>query len=117
MSSAIDRASCRGDLSCDLDGSLSTVSAHSQPARDEILATVADIARQELDHEGPVEPSHRLVEDLELDSIRLLTLATAVEDHFRILLDEADESSIVTVADLLDVIETKLTAKLAGETA
>ncbi|MEM8930079.1 MAG: phosphopantetheine-binding protein [Acidobacteriota bacterium] len=93
------------------------MSDHSLPSRAEILATVADIARQELDHEGPVEPSHRLVEDLELDSIRLLTLATAVEDHFRILLDEADETSIETVDDLLDVIEAKLTSEPTGEIA
>lgn len=81
---------------------------NTAPARAEILAAVAEIARDELDHHGAVEPEMRLVEDLELDSIRLLTLATAVEDRFEILLDEDDEASIETVADLLDVVEREL---------
>lgn len=74
----------------------------------EILDRVGELARRELDYEGEVSPAMRLVEDLELDSIRLLTLATAVEDQFRIALDEDDETSIETVADLVGLIERKL---------
>lgn len=77
-------------------------------SRGEILATLAAIARDKLGHAGELEPQMRLVEDLELDSIRLLTLATEVEDHFRICLDEDDEAAIVKVADLVDVVERKL---------
>ena len=74
----------------------------------EILASLAKIARRKLDHPGDLEPGMRLVEDLELDSIRLLTLATEVEDHFRICLDEDDEAGIVTVDDLVAVVRKKL---------
>ena len=77
---------------------------------DKILATIAELAREQLDFTGHLRLDMRLVEDLELDSIRLLTLATAVEDHFRICLDEDDESSIATVADLVGVVESKLAA-------
>ena len=43
----------------------------------------------------------RLVEDLRLDSIRLLTLAVEVENRFRVRLDEVDEAGIETVGDLV----------------
>jgi len=76
--------------------------------RDEILTTIAELARLKLDHDGALEPEMRLVEDLELDSIRLLTLATEIEDRFRICLDEDDEASIETVADLVALVERKL---------
>ncbi len=74
----------------------------------EILSQLAEIARQKLDYDGELTVRSRLVEDLELDSIRLLTLAMEVEDHFRICLDEDDEAGIVTVADLVDVVRRKL---------
>lgn len=79
--------------------------------RAEVLRALAAIARDKLDYAGELVPGLRLVEDLELDSIRLLTLATEVEDHFRICLDEDDEAAIVTVADLADVVERKLAAE------
>ncbi len=74
----------------------------------EILSRLAEIARKKLDYGGDLTVESRLVEDLELDSIRLLTLAMEVEDHFRICLDEDDEAGIVTVADLVDVVRRKL---------
>ena len=49
-----------------------------------------------------------LVEDLELDSLKLLTLAVEIENHFRICLDEEDEAAIETVADLVHTIERKV---------
>jgi acyl carrier protein len=50
----------------------------------------------------------RLVEDLRLDSVRLLTLAAEVENRFRVCLDEQDEGSIETVGDLVAVVRKKL---------
>ncbi len=77
---------------------------------DEILHRIAEVARDKLGLAGGLEREMRLVEDLELDSIRLLTLAMEVEDRFRICLDEEDEEAIVTVADLVDVVGRKLAA-------
>jgi acyl carrier protein len=74
----------------------------------EILAGIAAVARRHLDHDGPLEPSMRLVEDLELDSIRLLTLAVEVENRFRICLDEDDDRAIETVGDLVAVVRREL---------
>ena len=77
---------------------------------EEIFGAIELLARDKLEFTGELRPESRLVEDLKLDSIRLLTLATEVEDHFKICLDEADEESIETVANLVAVVE----AKLAG---
>ncbi|HEY0782080.1 MAG TPA: acyl carrier protein [Thermoanaerobaculia bacterium] len=75
---------------------------------DDILSGIAQVARQHLGWEGPMTRDMRLVEDLRLDSIRLLTLAAEVENRFRVFLDETDEASIVTVGDLVDTVRRKL---------
>ncbi len=84
-----------------------TTIERAAPDRDALLAAIATLARNELGHHGKIEPSTRLVEDLGLDSLRLLTLATAVEDHFRVCFDETDEAALVTVADLVAVVAAK----------
>ena len=73
-----------------------------------ILAGVAEVARVHLDWAGELAPEMRLVEDLRLDSVRLLTLAAEVENRFRVRLDELDEGSIETVGDLVAVVRKKL---------
>lgn len=75
---------------------------------EEIFGEIARLARDKLCFEGVVESTSRLVEDLGLDSMHLMTLAMAVEDHFEVCLDEDDEAGILTVADLVAVVEGKL---------
>lgn len=74
----------------------------------QILEQIARLAEDKLGFEGAVEPQLRLIEDLGLDSIHIMTLAMAVEDHFQVCLDEDDEARILTVADLIGVVESKL---------
>ncbi len=74
-----------------------------------ILHGISEVARLHLGWEdGELTPEMRLVEDLRLDSVRLMTLAAEVENRFRIFLDEADELAIETVADLVDIVRRKL---------
>ncbi|HYN19806.1 MAG TPA: acyl carrier protein [Thermoanaerobaculia bacterium] len=73
-----------------------------------ILEGIAQVARDHLGWEGPLTPEMRLIEDLRLDSVRLLTLAAEVENRFRVLLDERDEAGIETVADLIAIVRRKL---------
>ena len=74
-----------------------------------ILRGISDVARLHLGWEGgDLSPEMRLVEDLRLDSVRLMTLAAEVENRFRIFLDEADEMAIETVADLVHIVQRKL---------
>lgn len=75
-----------------------------------ILLGITEVARQHLGWEGGLTPEMRLVEDLRLDSIRLLTLAAEVENRFRVLLDEMDEAAIETVGDLVAIVRRKLGA-------
>lgn len=73
-----------------------------------ILADITEVARLHLGWEGGLTPEMRLVEDLLLDSIRLLTLAAEVENRFRVLLDEVDEMAVETVGDLVALVRRKL---------
>lgn len=75
-----------------------------------ILEGIAEVARRHLDWQGALTPAMRLVEDLRLDSIRLLTLAAEVENRFRVILDEEDELRLETVGDLVDLLAVKLQA-------
>jgi len=82
----------------------------------DIGGALSEIARG-LGLQGELRPEQRLVEDLGLDSVGLLSLAVAVEDHFRICLDAEDEAEIRTVGDLLRVLERKLAAPASVEEA
>ena len=48
------------------------------------------------------------IEDLELDSLKALTLAVEVENRFRVCLDPEIEATIVTVGDLVDMVRREL---------
>jgi len=72
-----------------------------------ILDGITDVARLHLGWEGRLVPEMRLIEDLRLDSIRLLTLAAEVENRFRVRLDELDEGAIETVGDLVTIVKRK----------
>lgn len=74
-----------------------------------VRAALAEIAAR-LGYRGPLGPELRLVEDLRLDSVGILTLAVEVEDRFRVCLDAADEAAIRTVGDLERVLCAKLEA-------
>jgi len=74
----------------------------------EILAGIADVAREHLRWEKPLRGEMRLVEDLELDSLKQLTLAVEVENRFRVCLDVDDEGEIETLADLVQAVARQL---------
>ena len=54
-----------------------------------------------------ISPEMRLVEDLGLDSLRLITLVVEVEDRFQICIEEEEEDEIVRLSDLVEVIQRK----------
>jgi acyl carrier protein len=72
------------------------------------LEALAEIASRHLGWQGRLAPEMRLVEDLGLDSLGLLTLAAEVENHFQICLSPEDEAAIETVGDLLRSVAGKL---------
>jgi len=81
------------------------------------MSQIEGIAHEHLEAEaklakvGPLRPELRLVEDLELDSLDLATLAMEVEEHFGILIDPEDEERIQTLGDLVAAIRRQLEAE------
>ena len=75
---------------------------------EQILAGIAEIARKELGLDGPIDRRLRLIEDLKLDSLRMLTLAIEVENRFRVRLDEYGEDGLETVDDLIVAVRKQL---------
>jgi acyl carrier protein len=73
-----------------------------------ILEKVEGLARRHLGVTAALRPEVRLVEDLGLDSFRMLALAVEVENGFEICLSEEAEAEIVTVGDLVAVIRRQL---------
>ena len=86
-------------------------------SREEILAGIAAVAREHLNFTGPIRPEMGLIDDLRLDSLRLLTLAVEVENRFRVRLDPDEEASIATVGDLIDTVARKLAPQRDGGAA
>jgi acyl carrier protein len=83
-------------------------------SRAEILAAIAAVAREHLGVAGELGEEQRLVEDLELDSLRRLILAAEVENRFRVALDPEDDAAIATVGDLVSVVARRLAAPARG---
>jgi acyl carrier protein len=76
-----------------------------------ILAGIEAVAREHLDIQQALPLTTRLVEELQLDSVRLLTLAIEVENRFRICLDDGGELAVETVADLVAAVRRALAAE------
>ena len=70
------------------------------------MTGIAEVARTHLQWQGELRPDMKLVEDLELDSLKALTLALEVENRFRVYLDQ--EGDLVTVGDLVAAIKRQL---------
>ena len=75
-----------------------------------ILEGIAEVAREHLDWQGELRGDLRLMEDLDLDSLKLLTLAVEVENHFRICLDPERDRELVTLTDLVEAVRRQLAA-------
>ena len=86
-------------------------------SRQEILDGIADVAREHLSFNDPIRPEMGLIDDLRLDSLRLLTLAVEVENRFRVRLDPDEEASIATIGDLIDTVARKLAPQMDGGSA
>jgi acyl carrier protein len=61
--------------------------------------------------ESPVTRDTRLVEDLGLDSVGLLTLVVEIENHYQVRLEESSEDPPRSLGQLTDLID----QRLAGE--
>jgi acyl carrier protein len=71
-----------------------------------IAAEIRRLARDELQLEAQVEDGEELAS--RLDSLALLSLVVAVEDRFRVILDDADAAGTRSLADLARLVARKV---------
>jgi acyl carrier protein len=79
----------------------------------DVLAEIRRIARRDLGYAGQVELEHRLVGDLNLDSMTLTVLGVALEDRFRVILTDVDPGELQTVRSLVACIARKSASQVA----
>ena len=63
--------------------------------------------------ESKIVPGALLKEDLDVDSLDLVEVAMALEDVYRLTLDEDEMDDIKTVGDIVSLIEARLKVKSA----
>ena len=79
-----------------------------------IQAEIGRVLRDELEVEGPVSLEHELARDLRVDSMGAIVLAVGLEDRFRVKLSDEDGAAVVTVRDLVDLVERRSREAAAG---
>jgi len=80
--------------------------------RQHLRETLLDVLEQETWERPENLPDHvKIREGLKLDSVDLLSVTLRVETLLGISLDSGDFEKVNTVGDLLDVIQSKLTAR------
>jgi len=76
--------------------------------RAEILDEVRQTLSAELEIAESVELHHKLAKDLGIDSMGAIILVVGLEDRFRIKLSDGDAGAVVTVKDLIDLVERRV---------
>ncbi|MCC6339614.1 MAG: acyl carrier protein [Acidimicrobiia bacterium] len=74
-------------------------------SREEILATLRDLAAEVLGADpSSITEDARLAEDLDADSLDLVEMVMALEDHYGIEIPEDDLEGVTTVGQTIDVV-------------
>lgn len=77
----------------------------NEPSTDSVLAEIRAIAQAELDYTGPIRENDELIADLGIDSLGAIVLAVGLENHFRVHLQEQAAETLVTVGDLVRLVQ------------
>lgn len=70
----------------------------------QVLGEIRRVARDELEHPEELALSHRLKEDLQLDSMAMIVVASELENRFRVKLQEEDAGHLSTIEDLVKLV-------------
>ena len=76
--------------------------------RKTLLDGLHEVAENHLDFKGELREDTALVEALQLDSIRMMTLVVELENRFEVCLEDGDEVGLERVDQLLDLLERRL---------
>lgn len=77
--------------------------------RPEVLAEVQRIAETEIGLDRPLRLDDDLIDDLQLDSLGLLTLVAGLENRFQFAIPDEATSGVRTVGDLIERVSASLT--------
>jgi acyl carrier protein len=72
-----------------------------------VFAEIQRLGREVLQDDREIAPSHRLIEDLQLDSMTMTALAVGLEDRFHVILTDVPPGSILTLGDLASWVARK----------
>lgn len=80
------------------------------PDRDTIRRTLIELLEADTGEKYPdLDDDTNLREGLGLDSVDVVSIVSQIERRFRIRLTQQELEKLVTVADVLDLLETKFT--------
>jgi acyl carrier protein len=79
--------------------------------RDEIRQTLVELIENDVGQRfDDLHDGKNLREDLNLDSVDVVSIVSQIERHFRIRLSQQELEKLVSVGDLLDLLQSKLDA-------
>lgn len=88
------------------------------PTRAEIRQTLIELLEEDRGEKYPtLEDSLNLRENLGLDSVDVVSIVSQIERRFRIRLTHQELETLVTVGDLLNLLEAKMTSGPESGTA
>ena len=74
--------------------------------QEEIIAGLAEIIEEVTGIEpSEVTPEKSFVDDLDIDSLSMVEIATMAEDRFNVSIPDAELSKLKTVADVVDFLQ------------
>ena len=83
--------------------------------RDQIRQTLVDIIENDVGKRfDDLHDGKNLREDLELDSVDVVSIVSQVERHFRIRLTQQELEKLATVGDVLDLLVAKIAPQAAA---
>jgi acyl carrier protein len=77
--------------------------------RDQIRQTLVELIENDVGQRfDDLHDGKQLREDLNLDSVDVVSIVSQIERHFRIRLTQQELEKLVNVGDLLDLLQSKL---------
>ena len=79
------------------------------PSKADVFERVREVLRAEFELDaGAIQPSSRLVDDLDLDSVDAVALMVRLEEETGLALPEEDLRSLATVQHVVDWVSARL---------
>ena len=80
----------------------------AEQSNEDVLSVITQIVSEESgDDAEKITPSTTFTQDLDVDSLGLLTIATQVEERFGVALDDSLIPTLPTVGALVDLVASK----------